>query len=289
MGHREDLYIPVVQAHLEAQLGQPLCRLDELSDSGPSHDFETVEGITPTIVVEAKELVSPEFLATRSQVGHVEPYLSSVLHLHWMLSYSEPRLGEWYDPATWQDSSKGKLAKNPLAKLFNDVEPHLAVLERFGIRQSRSRDKGTATSPDDVRAVALARLALNARVTGVCLGSNPTQLHSPGIDVAFSYSYVRTGFPDALLARIQVWLAGPLSSNLLASLAGVADADERHAALWLASDPEADSAREQGLGFLPTTGLHLPRPIDVLWVFVPPVVWRYDRSWTATLIKDESE
>lgn len=284
MGRRESLYIPVVQSHLEAQLGQPLLRLDEQSDSGPSHDFQTVEGVTPTIALEAKELVSPGFLATRSQVGRVEPFLSSVLRLHWMLSYSEPHLGEWYDPETWQDSSKGKLAERPLARLFHDVEPYLAVLERFGIRQSRSRDIGTAASPNDLGAVVNARLALASRVNGVCLGSEPTRLHPPGIDVSFSYSYVRTGSPNALVTRIQAWLNGPLSANLLASLAG-ATTDERHAALWLASDPEADSAQEQGLAFQPTADLELPEPIDVLWVFVPPVVWRYDGDWSLSLVQ----
>ena len=284
MGRRESLYIHVVQSHLEVQLGQPLLRLDEQSDSGPSPDFETVEGVTPTIALEAKELVSPGFLATRSQIGRVEPYLSNVLRLHWMLSYTEPHLGEWYDPQTWQDSSRGKLAGRPLTRLFHDVEPYLAVLERFGIRQSRSRDIGTAASPDDLRAVAGARIALASRVNGVCLASEPTGLHPPGIDVAFSYSYVRTGSPNALVARIQTWLNGPLSANLLTTLAAAA-ADERHAALWLASDPEADSAQEQGLTFQPTTGLELPEPIKVLWVFVPPVVWRYDGDWSVSLIQ----
>ncbi len=286
MGYRESLYLPVVQAHLEAQLGLPLLRLDEQSSSGPSYDFETVGGITPIIAIEAKELVSPEFLATRSQVGRVEPYLSDVLHRHWTLSYSEPRLGGWYDPESWRNSPKGKLAERPLDKLFHDVEPHLAVLEKFNVSRSRSRDAGTAATSDDLRALTMARLALDSRVSGVCLGNDASDLHPPGIDVAFAYGYVRTGFPNNLVARIRTWLDGPLSANLLASLKGAA-ADERHAALWLASDPEADSAAEQGLDFLPSVDLNLPKPIDVLWAFVPPVVWRYDGKWTTSLVKDE--
>ena len=286
MGYRESLYLPVVQAHLEAQLGLPLLRLDERSGFGPTHDFETVGGVIPIIAIEAKELVSPEFLATRSQVGRVGQYLSDVLHRHWMLSYSEPRLGEWYDPDSWRNSPKGKLAERPLDRLFHDVEPHLAVLERFNVSRSRSRDTGTAATAEDLSALTIARLALDSRVSGVCLGSDASELHPPGIDVAFAYGYVRTGLPNNLVERIRTWLNGPLSANLLASLEGAA-ADERHAALWLASDPEVDSAAEQGLDFLPNVDLNLPKPMDVLWAFVPPVVWRYDGNWTASLVKDE--
>jgi hypothetical protein len=283
MGHREALYIPIMHDHLEAQLGRSLRRLDERSHSGPSHDFETLDGVTPVIAIEAKELVSADFLATSSQVGRARSYESKILQLHWMVSYSEPALGSSYDPKTWELSVRGKLAQISLGKLFAKLEKHLLVLEQFGVTKSRSRDLGTAALTADVQAVAEARFAISALVNGVCLGSNPNEDHPPGIDVAFSYSYVRTGFPDAVVERIQSWLDSPFSGNLLESLQRTS-AGERHAALWLASDPEADSASEQGLDFKPTTHLAMPESIDILWAFVPPVVWRYDGQWSISVI-----
>jgi len=288
MGHREALYISVMHNYLEEQLGRSLRRVDERSDSGPSHDFETLDDRSPISVIEAKELVSADFLATRSQVGRARSYESKILQLHWMVSYSEPALGSWYDRRTWGHSERGKLAEVSLGKLFTTIEQHLQVLENFGITKSRSPEMGTAALSADVEAVVGARRAISALVDGVCLGTNPTADHPPGIDVAFSYGYVRTGSPNAVVERIQSWLDSQRSENLLDSLRQ-ASAEERHAALWLASDPEVDSASEQGLDFKPTVDLMMPELIDVLWAFVPPAVWRFDGEWSIGLIGNQQQ
>jgi len=275
--------MPAIKAHLEVCLGRSLRQLGELSGDGPTHDLETLEGTTPVVAIEAKELVSKDFLETSSQVGRMGSFGSDILTLHWMVSFLEPTLGESHDPKMWVTTEQSRVSKLETRSLFRDLEPLLATLERFNIRKSRDRDMGTATSAEDEMTVHLARRMIDARVVGVCLASDPTSDRPPGIDLAFSYGYVRTGNPDAAAERIQSWLDGPLSENLTVSLARAA-ANERHAALWLESDPETWSAEEQGLAFVPTVGLNLPKPIDVLWAFIPPVVWRYDGDWSAALI-----
>jgi hypothetical protein len=284
VGRREDIYISVMHEHLEAVIGRRLRRLDEQSHSGPSHDFETSDGAIPLIAIEAKELVSGDLLATRSQVGRANSYLSSILEFHWVVSYSEPTLGSWYDPKSWSESNRGKLAEIKLGRLYSELEKQLIVLERFGIRNSRSRDGGSVESASERAELMKAQLAISQLLDGVCLCSTATKEHPPGFDIAFSYNYVRTGKPDVVVERVQSWLDGSLSENLLDSLLAFSGG-ERHAALWLATDPECESASEQGRKFLPTVELKMPDPIDALWVFLPPVVWRYDGMWTVTIIE----
>ena len=284
MSHREDSYLPTVKAHLETKLGRPLGILGQCSSDGPTHDLETFAGELPVIAIEAKELVSGEFLATKSQVGRMPSFKSDLLRLHWMVSFLEPSLGESHDPKSWVKGTKSRVSILEPRTLFQHLEPLLATLENFEIRKSRDRNMGTATSAEDQLTVSRARHLIDARVGGVCLASNPTDAHPPGIDLAFSYGYVRTGISDKVVERIQTWLDSPLSENLIASLVR-ANADERHAALWLESDPETWSAEEQGTAFVPTVDLALPEAIDVLWAFLPPVAWRYDGSWTMSLIE----
>jgi hypothetical protein len=58
-----------------------------------------------------------------------------------------------------------------------------------------------------------------------------------------------------------------------------------HAALWLSSEAEAQSALDQGPAFCPTIRMLLPKGIDVLWAFLAPIVLRYDGAWSAAWIE----
>jgi hypothetical protein len=282
VGKREQAYLPEIQRHIENQLGRSLRRVDEQSEEGPSHDLETSDEELPKIALEAKEIVSSNFLATRSQVASTPSYRSNVLRKHWMLAMDDPRLGEWYDPSSQEFNKEGGLAGLSILKLFRDVEPLLKVLDDFGIERSRSTQMGSASSPDEMMKVRAARIILSQTVNGVFLATTANDDHPPGIDVAFSYSYVRKGSPEPLLERVKAWLNSSSSANLLASLVS-ADADERHAALWVATDPEASSP-DMSTTFKPTSDIDLPERVDVLWVFLPPIVWRYGGEWSVSSI-----
>jgi hypothetical protein len=115
------------------------------------------------------------------------------------------------------------------------------------------------------------------------MARDPFAGEEPGIDLHFAYGYVRTGRADVLAERSQRWLDSPEATNLIESL-GLSEADERHAALWLSTEAEARSAREQGTLFCPATPMSLPSGLDVLWLFVGSVVVRYDGSWVSAPI-----
>ncbi len=159
------------------------------------------------------------------------------------------------------------------------IEKHLAVLEGFGIRTTRGCElpKGNVTDYESERD---ALLAIKCQTNdSICLAHEPLGVERPGIDLAFAHGGVRTGDANVVAERVQMWLQSELSANLIDSLT-TSGADERHGALWLSTEVEAESAREQGTFFRPNFPMTLPVGLDVLWIFVDPIVLRYDGSWT---------
>lgn len=259
-----------------------------------------------------------EFLATGTQVAREAGYDSAVMTQRWSVIVSEESLSErlapvpnfpsdppeseianWADrgftvvrraerEAEWlQEHSLAPRKQLPIKNLARDIEPHLVQLETFGIRQTRSYNLPDSTAADRRSAESALWAVWRRTNNSICMAHDVLPGESPGIDLHFSYGLVRTGDADVIAMRVQMWLDSEVSTNLIASLEGV-QAEVRHAALWLSAEGETESAREQGTDFCPTRPMRLPTPIDVLWIFIGPIVLRFDGSWTSSaLIPDE--
>lgn len=315
MGSREDLHLSIVKAHLESRLHRQLKRVLEHSDNGPTHDIETDDDLRPLIAAEVKELVPREFLAVKNQVRHDRGFNSEKLKQRWTILLMADALDGRLAPtpafpddldsevmAFWlaqgfeitsktdrEDMWKLDHSLSPrvpvrVKGLAKDVEPYLVTLEDFGIDETRSYTLPTTSNRDHNMAMS-ALFAIGSRTRGaLCKGHTPTRGQTPGIDLVFGYGQVRTGKADAVVERVQMWLDGPMSANLVNSLTN-AQADERHAVLWLSTEPEIDTALEKGVAFRPDLPLNIPVGLDVVWIFLESVAWRYDGSWQASVVE----
>jgi hypothetical protein len=276
--------------------------------------LRTSDDQSPSIAIEVKELVPGEFLATGNQVGRETGYDSAVLSRRWSIIVTEEPLSSRLAPMpTFPDDPSPErirqLARDgftlvtkaereeewrlqhtlapraqlQIKNLAKDIEPHLAVLERYGLFETRSYELPTAT-PDDFRMANEALWAVRRRThDSICRARVPFDFEQPGIDIHFGYGSVRTGRADVVAERVQMWLDSELSANLIASLTG-SGADEGHAALWLSTEAESQSAREQGTSFCPTVAMTLPKGVDELWIFVEPIALHYNAGWTASML-----
>jgi hypothetical protein len=314
MGRREDDHLPVVHAHIAAQLVRPLERVEERSGDGPTHDLETCDRRIPSIAVEVKELVPGEFRAVGNQVSREQRFDSKVLAKRWSVIVMEEALSSRLAPMPrfpddpppeeirrlaldgfvvvtktereeqWRsEHTLAPRAQLRIKNLAKDIEGHLAVLERLGIVDTR-RHGSPPASPLEFQTAQKATWAVRRRThDSLCRARDPVAAELSGIDINFGYGSVRTGRADAVAIRVQMWLDSELPANLIASLTRSA-ADEGHAALWLSTEAESQSAQEQGASFCPTLSMSLPEGLDVLWIFVEPVALRYDGSWTAAMV-----
>lgn len=316
MGKREDYHLPIIQGHIAAQLGRPIARVHERSDDGPTHDLETSDGQAPSVAIEVKELVPPEFLAINAQVNGDSGLDSKILTKRWGVVVTEealsarlapmPRFPDDLPPDENDSLSYGfatvpkaereeqwrkrhTLAERPHLRIRNmakDMEPDLATLERFGINGTRAPNLGAI--PGSHRAVSEALWRIKSRThDSICMARDVFAGEQAGIDLNFGYGAVRTGRADVVAERVQMWLDSEQSANLVSSIR-TAGADQGHGALWLSTEEEAQSASEQGLDFCPRLSIALPDGVDALWIFVGPLALRYDGSWTVTEIKVES-
>ncbi len=302
--------MPIVKSHIERCLGRPLKTIPERSGVGPTHDLETNDGRAPSIAVEVKEIVPSEFLATQARVNRDKGLDSTILTKRWSVALMEDGLGSRLapmprfpdDPSAAEvanmalyglrpASTKAEresrwkiaqtLAPRPAVSVKNltvDIEPHLAILERLGINTTR-RPEQPDELPQDRQAANSAIWAIRHRTGGaICMGRPLIGDEAPGIDLVFGYGQVRTSRPDVVVERVQLWLDSDQSINLIESLRA-SNADERHGALWLSTEPESQTAIEQGLNFCPTRSLDLPIGVDELWILCGPISWRFDGSW----------
>ena len=319
MGSREDLHLLIVKAHLESRLHRRLKIVPERSGEGQTHDIETDDDLRPSIVAEVKELVPREFLALKNQVSHNRGFDSKELAQRWTIVLMADALdGRLAPTPTFPDDLDSDVTAFWLSQGFEvtsktdredkwkldhslspripigvkgiakDVEPFLVTLEHFGINETRSYTLPT-TSTQDHNMAMNALIAIGSRTRGaLCKGHTPTRGQTPGIDLVFGYSQVRTGRADVVVERVQMWLDGPMSANLLNSLTN-AQADERHAVLWLSTEPEIDTALEIGVAYSPDLPLNIPVDLDVVWIFLKSVAWRYDGSWKAGLVEQPDD
>jgi hypothetical protein len=182
--------------------------------------------------------------------------------------------------ADWHEEATRPRPQIRLHDLGPRLEPDLAVLEQEGDTEVDSYAIGR---PERVR---VATAAIRGLIHGaLCHRRDPLTEEQAGVDVWLGQAYVRTGRPDTIAQRVQLWLdrGGKHVTNLVETLDLEQDGTRRHAALVLAvrEEPEYRAAVEMGTRFVPTIGIDLPDPVDVLWVVLGPVVMRYAaaRGW----------
>jgi hypothetical protein len=173
-----------------------------------------------------------------------------------------------------------------LAKLGQDLAPHLAVLERHDLSTTRGLYAFTLTGE-----LALAVAAISDRTCGaVCTRVDLAEGPPPGVDVLLMSGYVRTDDANTLADRVGVWLSSDLSANLCRSLGNEPGPARRLAALVIdgRSEPEYVAAVRQRTAFCPTASISLPVEVDELWLVIGPVACHYSDAtgWRAVDMPD---
>ena len=192
--------------------------------------------------------------------------------------------------ADWRATHPGPPRKTPrLDTLARDLEPHLVELEAHGFTTTRGAAPFGQPEP---LATAITAIYLRTQ-DGMCLRQEPLGGERAGIDVHLASGYVRTGRADTIAARLQLWLGSSNSENLRASLANEPDGTERHAVLVFdaQTEPEYDSAVEQGMAFCPTVDLELPEEVSVVWFILGPIACRFSREngWRTVRMPDAQD
>lgn len=154
-----------------------------------------------------------------------------------------------------------------LRSLANDIEADLALLELKGLDTTRT----AAGDPEARQAIC----RIDARSHGaLCMSFDLHGEQTAGIQIQFGYGHVRTGQPETLVERIQLWLNSRLSDNLRLSLRN-AVADQRDGVLVFDSATEPEYRSVQDRDYLPSTPLELGDNIDELWCIFGPTLLRY--------------
>lgn len=306
--HDETLEELRARALFERELGRSLNRI--APGSTPTVDYRLPDG---SVGLEVKRITNELYNDLTSAFGRANRLDSSAVGGRWTVMVERPTLSTSLDPsprfppddealfadlerdgfvvqrradriAEWRASHPGPKTRSPrLVRLGGDLEPHLAVLEQHGIGSTRgARPFG---QPEDL---ASALSAIYRRTNGaLCHRHEPLAGQQPGVDVALSSGYTRTGRADTVVGRIDLWLNSELSANLRASLLNEPHGTERHAVLVFDAntEPEHVSAAEQGIAFCPSVELQLPPEIDVLWFILGDVACRYAATsgWRSTI------
>lgn len=112
--------------------------------------------------------------------------------------------------AEWRATHPGTRRATPrLDTLAQDLEPHLVVLEAHGLTTTRGAAPFLEPEP-----LATALTAIQDRTQGaLCLRHELFGQQRPGIDVVLGAGFIRTGRPDTIPQRLQLWLDSPMSAN----------------------------------------------------------------------------
>jgi hypothetical protein len=117
--------------------------------------------------------------------------------------------------ADWHEEATRPRPQIRLHDLGPRLEPHLAVLEQEGDTEVDSYAIGR---PEPVR---VATAAIRGLIHGaLCQRRDPLTEEQAGIDVRLGQGYVRTGRPDTIAQRVQLWLdrGGTHVTNLVETL-----------------------------------------------------------------------
>jgi len=301
-GTDEDASEVEARVAIEGALGVRLDRVAPRSE-GATHDYDLVMQDV-RIAIEVKRATSREFRHITSAAGDVEFFNSSRLSNYWWVVVEAPTLGDKlpsmpeipdvgpedgniqsplttlrFVPKAERIEQERRRAlhraqwKPPSLKhLGRDIENDLVLLESQGVTTTR----GLEGDLDCQRAI----IRIEARTNhGHAMSSTPTGNQSPGVEIVVGSGYVRTGQPDTLAVRLQLWLDSSMSANLRTSLAN-AVADERHGVLVFdpSTEPEFESVREWTE--LPSISLQLGDHVDTLWCILGPTTLQYsDSRW----------
>lgn len=192
--------------------------------------------------------------------------------------------------ADWRATHPGPPRKTPrLDTLARDLEPHLVELEAHGFTTTRGAVPFGHPEP-----LANAITAIYLRTQdGMCLRQEPLGYERAGIDVRLATGLIRTGRADTIAARLQLWLKSSKSDNLRASLANEPDGTERHAVFVFdaQTEPEYQSAVEQGTTFCPSVDLELPEEVSVVWFILGPIACRFssEHGWRTVRMPDAQD
>ncbi len=304
----------MARALVESDLGRPLDRVTPIDQ--PTVDYRLADG---SVGVEVKRITSEaynELTAAFAGARHID---SELLTGRWTAMIERPTLSTTLQPlpkfapddegtieslqaagftvkrlaereAEWRASHPGPRTQSPrLARLAEALEPHLAVMELHSLTSTHGVYPYGQPIDLATAVVEIARLASG----GLCHRHEPFTGQRPGVDLALSSGYTRTGRPDTVVGRIELWLDSDLSANLRDSLRNEPPDTVRHAVLVFdaATEPEHSAAQELGTDFLPTAQLRLPPEIDVLWFVLGEVACRYEREsgWRALEVPSVEE
>lgn len=262
---------------------------------------------SPTLSLEVKRVTVEEFRQLEAELSRVDYFESNVLRKSWMVAIDLPTMKAKIptpprarppkltaaDRAFWEEAGfrvipiEKRMRVRPPARLptprvkniARDLEELLAELERRHIYTTRGF---APEGMDDWEAV----WAVEHRIgKGIAVGSDPIRGQQPGIQILTAYGYARTGDPDSLVHRLEIYLGSDMAKNLRETLAHAPEADERNAFLVIDNtEPEFASMREWGVARLPTRVPQLPPMIDRLWIGgVDDLVWWFERDegWSA--------
>jgi hypothetical protein len=277
----------------------------------PTVDYRSVR--EPNRSVEVKEVTSQEYRDLTDAYDANQSFDSKLLTGRWMVAIDAPSLSEKLqpmprfpttDPRLIAELAAIGLSVTPIAEreqewrsqhpvlgqptvrlkyLARDIEQPLRIVESDGIVNTR---EANASCGEVARALADIQ---ERTASAICMRYSPLDDESPGIDLALAMGGTRTDRADTMVSRVQLWLDSELSSNLRESLANEGDA-ERHAVLVFdpRTEPEYFAVLDQGLSFLPTTGLELPAEVNALWFVLGPLACRYTMThgWRAFAIPD---
>jgi hypothetical protein len=293
------------RALLEAEFGCALKKIPEVR-MVETADYLTVDGSRS---VEVKRITSEAYNDLRSAASRTDwSYDSLILSGRWTVMINQLTLSDILKPmpkfpaddpeasaeaeafdfrliprheqeAEWRASYPGPKQDTPRLKdLGPDLERHLHVLEQHAIYSTRGAG---SSEPDAWQAL---NYIANRTGNAICLWRELIRDEKPGINLALASGYNRTARADTVVGRIELWLASKQGSNLRKSLANEPNT-EHHAVLVFDryTEPEHQTAIEQGINFCPIQELQLPDEIDVLWFIIGPVACRFSTSlgWRA--------
>jgi hypothetical protein len=282
---------------LESVLGRQLTRFRRQ----PEHSRAETPDYTDdgNEAYEVKQVTSKEFRELNTAIRDLPFFESSALTKHWLVGISAPTMADRFRPmpdfpdddpeliaaleadgfkvtrkteleAAWSKRFSGTDRQAPrITNLAPDLEPHLLVMERAGITNTREAQPMTR---EQQRALAWIAQSTHG---AICMAHEPFDGRA-GITIKFGYGYVRSG-PDTLAFRVQAFLDSEWADNLRQSL--WPEFARRHGVLVFdSSEPEYWSANEAGRAFVPTADLTLPDEIDVVWCLVGRLLLRFERG-----------
>lgn len=289
---------------VQGVLGRPLTPWDN-NDGTMKPDYRAED--SPTLSLEVKRVTVEEFRQLDAELGGIDYFESKLLGKAWIVAIDLPTLETKIptpprkpppattaaDRAFWEKAGfrvtpiEERMKVRPPARLptprvkdiARDLEELLGELEHRRIYTTRGFD---GEGMDDWGAV----WAVERRIgKGMAIGTEPIPGQHPGIQISTSYGFARTGDPDVLIHRLELYLGSEMAKNLRETLTHATEQDERHAFLVIDStEPEFASMREWGVTRLPTRIPQLPRMIDRLWIGgVDDLVWWFERDggWSA--------